>query len=125
MFHSFTPSSHVTLTAKDLARATSSKSRTPRIPVSIFATPARSIETPSLFNFLESSSCVSGGCAFPRASFTRSPTRFWLTCPIARPGYQVRLEKCCSSIEHKLLADLRPQDKTFPRAMKKQQEEQL
>src|ERR1035437_7650577 len=113
MFHSFTPSSHVTLTAKDLTRATSSKSRTPRTPVSIFAIPARSIETPSLANFLESSSCVIGGCVFARAFFKRSPTRFWLTCPIERPGYQVRLEKCCSSIEHKLLADLRPLVKLF------------
>jgi len=63
--------------------------------------------------------CVSVVVHSPAASFTRLPTRFWLTWPIARPGYQVRHEKCCSSIEHKLLADFRLQDKTFSVRMKK------
>src|SRR5262245_41031309 len=56
VLYSFRPSNQITLMFRALAKATSSKSRTPRIPASILATPARSIETPSLPNFLESSS---------------------------------------------------------------------
>lgn len=111
--YSFTPSNHVTLTPRALASATSSKSRTPRIPVSIFATPARSIETLNFANLLESSSCVIGGCAFLRAAFTRSPTRFWPTCPIASPGYQVYHRKCCSSIEQSFLARIEESGQEF------------
>ena len=51
---------------------------------------------------------VSGGCDALRASFTRSPTRFWEIWPIGwMPGYQVCPSNGCSSIEHKNLSPRR------------------
>src|SRR5882762_4284250 len=71
------------------------------MPVSIFAIPARSMETPSLERRLESSCCVTGGRDLPRASFTLSPIRLWRTWPIdCGPGYQVGYLFECSSLEH-------------------------